>query len=76
MSELGLFDAYRNIHGYAAQCECRGWIVSPDEDGVTDAVALHNASPEHLLWRCEQDAVEKLQRKPARVCTCHLNDAG
>ncbi len=71
MTEPLLFQAYRNVHGYSARCECRSWIEARSQDDIPDAVALHNSSAEHLLWRCEQDAVEALRRKPVRVCTCH-----
>ena len=72
MTEHELFAAYRHPAGYSAQCACGTWIDAPNSEQVSEAVDVHNQSPEHKQWQLEQNAVAMLRRAiPVRICPCH-----
>jgi len=74
LSEDELFLAYATPGGYLAQCACGGWIEARSSSGVAEAIRIHGSSREHEEWRCEQLAVEALQRKAEHPCPCHGGD--
>lgn len=73
MTERELFAAYRTPAGYSAQCACGSWVsarAGSGEIGVSEAVRIHNESPDHQQWREEQKAVEAMKRPTRHRCPC------
>jgi len=77
LTERALFDAYRRVDDYAAECACGEQIVAATgaEDVVGEAIRVHQESTVHQQWQVWQEAVHALQRPTRRPCPCHMHGA-